>query len=66
MVVIDKIITSQIGMTDIISKLIIKTIYSVKMLWDVSIVERKAMLGMIVLYGRNLLKKRRIPNWKLE
>jgi hypothetical protein len=32
MVVIDKIITSQIGMTDIISKLIIKTIYSVKML----------------------------------
>jgi len=66
MFVIDKIITSWIGITNIINKLIIKTIYFVKMLWDVSIVERKAMSGMIVLYGRNLLKKRRIPNWKLE
>jgi len=67
MVIIDKIITNQIGIINIISKLIIKTIYSIKMLWDVSTVERKAMSEMIVLYGKKLLKdKKRIPNRKLE
>lgn len=67
MIIIGKVIISQIGITDIICKLIIGTINSDKMLWDVYIVERKAMSGRIVLYGRKLLKKnRRIPNWKLE
>jgi hypothetical protein len=67
MVIFNKILTSQIEITDIISKFIIKIIDSSKMLWNVSALERKAMLGMIILYGRKLLKKKkRIPNQKLE
>jgi hypothetical protein len=67
MVVIGKSITSQIGITNTINKLIIRTIDSSKMLWDVSIVVRKAMLGMIIVYGRKLLMKNKgIPNQKLE
>jgi len=67
MVVIGKAIINQIKINGIISKLIIKTIDSDKMLWDVYVIERKAMSWMIVMYGKKLLRKnKRIPNQKLE
>jgi hypothetical protein len=65
-VVIGKIIINQFEITNIINKLIIRTIDFDKMLWDVSIVEKKVMSWMIILYGRKLLKKKKIPNQKLE
>jgi hypothetical protein len=58
MVVIGKIIMNQIGITDIISKFIIRIIDSSKMLWDVFVVEMKAMLWMIVLPGRSYWGRR--------
>jgi hypothetical protein len=67
MVVIGKGITNQIRVTDIINKLIIIIIDFGKMLWDLFATEKKAMSGIIVLFGIKLLKEKRwIPNWKLE
>jgi hypothetical protein len=59
MVIISKIIISQIGITNISNKDIIKILDFERIVLDVIIVERKVMSGMIVLYGRKLLKKTR-------
>jgi hypothetical protein len=66
-VVIGKLTISQIGIIDITSKDIIQTLGFDIMVSDVSAVKRKVMLGMIILYEKKLLrKKRKIPNRKLE
>jgi len=64
-IVIGKVATSQTEIIDIINKFIIKTIDPGKMLWDVFVVEKRDMLGMIVLYGRRLSKKRRSSKLKV-
>jgi len=66
-VVINKLTISQIKIIDITGKDIIQTLDFDIMVSNVSIVKMKAILGMIVLYEKKLLKKkRRIPNRKLE
>jgi len=62
MVVIRKIIISQIGITDITNMDMIKLLDFDKIMLDVTIVERKVMSRTIVIYGRKLLRKRRTPN----
>ncbi len=66
-VVINKLTISQIKIIDITSKDIIQTLDFDIMVSNVFIVKMKGILGMIVLYEKKLLrKKRRIPNRKLE
>ncbi len=60
MVIIGKIIISQIGITNITSKDIIKIQDFDKILSNVIVVEKKVMSKMIIMYGKKLLKKRRI------
>jgi hypothetical protein len=63
MVVIGQTIISRIGITDITNKDIIKILNFDKIVSSVTVVERKVMLGTTIMYGRNLLRKRRItPN----
>ncbi len=63
MVVIGKIIISQIEIIDITNKDIIKILNFDIIMSNVIIVERKVMSRTIVLYGRKLLRKRRrTPN----
>ncbi len=60
-VIIGKIIITQIEITDITKKDIIKILDFNGIMSNVIII-RKVMLGMIILYGRKLLKKiRRTP-----
>jgi hypothetical protein len=63
MVIISKIIMSQIGITDISNKDIIKILNFERIVLYVIIVTRKVMSRIVVLYGRKLLRKRRrTPN----
>ncbi len=66
MVIIGKIIINQIEIADIISKDIINILDFDRIMLDVIIAGRKVMLGMTILYGRKLLKKRkRTPKLKV-
>ncbi len=63
MVLIGKIIISQIRMTNITSNDIIKILDFDKIILDVIVVRRKVMSGMTILHGRKLLRKRKkTPN----
>jgi hypothetical protein len=60
MVVIGKIIISQIGITNITNMDIIKILDFDKIVSNVIVVEKKVMSKTIFLYGKKLLKKRKV------
>jgi hypothetical protein len=59
MVIIGKIIISEIGITNITSNDIIKILDFNKIVLDVITIGRKVMLKLIVMYERKLLRKRK-------